>query len=124
MIKQIFVLLLFCTLGLHATVTLTDDKEIYDDFTLQYLYDEDASLTIDEIEQADFTATISNQFTQGYHKGAAWFKIEINNQSKNEDFVLYFAEPFWTKLDLYSKNNGTWSIQKNGLNAMKAHPFF
>ena len=115
MIKQIFVLLLFCTLGLHATVTLTDDKESYDDFTIHYLYDEGSSLSIDEIEKSDFTTAISNQFSQGYYAGAAWFKIELLNQSSNKEFILYFTEPFWTKLDLYSKENGKWSIQKNAL---------
>ena len=115
MIKQIFVLLLFCTLGLHATVTLADDIESYDDFTIHYLYDEGSSLSIDEIEKSDFTTAISNQFSQGYYAGAAWFKIELLNQSSNKEFILYFTEPFWTKLDLYSKENGTWNIQKNAL---------
>lgn len=115
MVKHIFVLLFLCTLQLHATVTLTNEQKSYDDFTIGYYYDQSGSQTINDIEQIDFTTTITNQFSQGYHDGVAWFKIKVINKSKEEDFVLYFSEPFWTKLDLYSKTDGTWSMQKNAL---------
>jgi diguanylate cyclase (GGDEF)-like protein len=116
MIRHIFALLLFCTMGLHATVILTDDQKSYDNFTIHYFYDQSASLDIKDIEKVKFTTTLPNQFTQGYHEGAAWFKIELSNRSKNEEFVLYFSEPFWTELNLFSKRNDLWKVQKNGLN--------
>jgi len=115
MIRHILLLLLFYTIGVHATVTLTDNQESYDHFNIDYLHDENASLTIDDIENIKFTTVLPNQFSQGYHDGAAWFKIDLTNQSENEAFILYFSEPFWTKLDLYSQNNGLWKVQKNGL---------
>ncbi len=115
MFRKIFVLLFFCTVTLHATVTLTNEKTKYDNFSLHYFYDESALLDINDIEKTNFTDVIPSQFSQGYHSGAAWFKIDITNQSDNENFVLYFTEPFWSKLDLYTKNNGSWDIQRNGL---------
>ncbi len=115
MFRKILVLLFFCTVGLYAAVTLSDDKPKYDNFSLHYFYDESALLDINDIEQTNFTDVIPSQFSQGYYSGTAWFKIDITNHSDNENFVLYFTEPFWSKLDLYTKNNGTWNIQKNGL---------
>ena len=47
MIKQILIVLLFCTLGSYASVTLTDNKTIYNDFTLHYFYDENNQFDID-----------------------------------------------------------------------------
>ncbi len=52
----------------------------------------------------------------GYKYGNAWFKIELINKSKNEDFILYFTESIWSTLDLYTKQNSLWNVQKNGLN--------
>lgn len=114
MFKNIFILLLLCTVSLYA-VTLTDEKVKYDNFTLHYFYDESNQLTIDDIEKTDFKTIIPNQFSQGYFPGTAWFKIDITNQSSNEEFILNFTEPFWTYLDLYSKDDGSWSIEKNAL---------
>ena len=115
MIRKILVLLLFCTVTLYATVTLTNEKLKYDDFSLHYFYDESALLDINDIEKTNFTDAIPSQFSQGYYSGTAWFKIDITNNSDIENFVLYFTEPFWSKLDLYTKKNGSWNVQKNGL---------
>jgi len=73
-------------------------------------------LEINDIENTDFTDVIPSQFSQGYYSGAAWFKINITNHSDNENFVLYFTEPFWSTLDLYTQNSCSWDVQKNGLN--------
>ncbi len=115
MFKNIFVLLLLYTVVLYASVTLNDKINKYDNFSLHYFYDDSTQLGIDDIEKINFTKNIPNQFSLGYFEGNAWFKIDITNYSENEDFVLYFSEPFWTKLDLYTKNNGVWDIQKNAL---------
>ena len=115
MFRKIFVLLYFCTVTLYATVTLTNEKQKYDNFSLQYFYDESNMLEINDIEKADFTTVIKSQFSQGYYTGTAWFKINITNHSDTENFVLYFTEPFWSTLDLYSKKNASWNIQRNGL---------
>ena len=115
MFRKIFVLLLLYTVTLHATVTLTNEKTKYDNFSLHYFYDESALLDINDIEKIDFTTAIPSQFSQGYNSGTAWFKIDITNNSDIENYVLYFTEPLWSKLDLYTKNNGSWIIQENGL---------
>jgi diguanylate cyclase (GGDEF)-like protein len=115
MFKKIFVLLLLSTVTSYATVTLTNKKEKYDHFTLHYFYDESSTLDINDIERTDFTKVIPNQFSQGYYPGTAWIKLHVTNHSDTEDYVLYFTEPFWSTLDLYTKNNDTWDIQKNGL---------
>ena len=104
MLRKIFVLLLFCTVVVSA-VTLTDEKLKYDDFTLHYFYDESNLLDIQDIEKQDFRHILPSQFSQGYYTGTSWFKIDLKNQSKNKDFILYFTEPLWTKLDLYTKKN-------------------
>ena len=116
MIRQLLVIFLFFTVGLHATVTLTNEKQKYDEFTIHYLYDENNQLEINDVEKIDFTTVIPSQFTQGYHSGTSWFKIDLNNHSHIENFVLYFTEPLWSKLDLYTLNNGSWGTQENGLN--------
>jgi|GEM_PF-1593383 len=115
MINRILLLILLCTVGSYATLTLTDEKQSYDNFTLHYLFDQHNELDINDIAQKDFKDLIQNQFTQGYHTAAAWFKLELVNNSANDEFILYFTEPFWTKLDLYTQSNGSWSVQKNAL---------
>ncbi|WP_373029525.1 EAL domain-containing protein [Sulfurovum sp.] len=115
MFKKILLFLLFCTVTLQAAVALTNDKQKYDNFSIQYFYDENNMLDINDIEKTHFTNSIPSQFSQGYYSGTAWFKINITNHSDHKDFVLYFTEPFWSKLDLYTKNNGSWNVQKNGL---------
>lgn len=118
MCRKIFALLLLCSVTLHATVNLRNNIEKYEHFTLEYLYDEDSVLAIEEIEQREFPDLLPSQFTKGYRSGTAWFKIDLINQSINEDFVLYFTEPFWSSFDLYVKKNGAWDIQKNGLDIL------
>ena len=113
---RLFILFIFLLSLSHANLTITDDVQKNDNFTLKYLYDEDASLIIENIQNSKFQKTIPSQFTQGYKYGDAWFKLELVNQSKNEDFVLYFTESIWSALNLYSKENGVWKVQKNGLN--------
>ncbi len=115
MLKKIFVLLIICTVVISAAVTLTDEKLQYDDFALHYFYDDSNLLNIQDIEKINFTHILPSQFSLGYHTGTSWFKIDLKNQSNHEEFVLYFTEPLWTKLDLYTKENTEWTVHKNGL---------
>ena len=92
---RLFILFIFLLSLSHANLTITDDVQKNDNFTLKYLYDEDASLVIENIQNSKFQKTIPSQFTQGYKYGDAWFKLELVNQSKNEDFILYFTESIW-----------------------------
>jgi len=115
MFKKIFLVLLLSAVTSYAAVTLINKKEKYDHFTLHYYYDESSTLDINDIEKIDFTKVIPSQFSQGYYSGTAWIKLHVTNHSDTEDYVLYFTEPFWSTLDLYTKNNDAWDIQKNGL---------
>jgi len=109
----IFIFILLNTLS--ATVIITDSTQKYKNFTIEYLYDDSSSLTITDIQNREFSKTISSQFTEGYKYGNAWFKLEFKNSSHNEDFILYFTESIWSELNLYSKQDSSWKIEKNGL---------
>ncbi len=111
--RQLLLFILLALTPLSAAIVLSDETQ--DEFFLQYFYDDSRLLRIGDIEKIDFTQKISSQFTQGYREGTAWFKFEIHNQSEHENFVLYFTEPFWSKLDLYDKQESGWKVQKNGL---------
>jgi len=118
MARQTLLFILLCLTSLNAAITLTDETKKKEHFSLQYFYDDSRLLHIEDIEKINFTQTIPSQFTKGYRDGTAWFKFEITNQSSNEDFILYFTEPFWSKLDLYDKQEKGWNIQKNGLDVL------
>jgi len=116
LMSRFTLLFLFIFLNtLSATVVLTDSTQKYNNFTLEYLYDENSSLTIQDIAKTNFSKTIPSQFTQGYKYGNAWFKVKLKNDSKVEDFVLYFTESIWSELDLYSKQDSSWKIERNAL---------
>lgn len=116
MFKFFTLIVLFYSTLWSADLTIIDGFEKSDNFTLHYYYDENSLLSIDDIEKIEFKETLPSQFTMGYKYDNVWFKIEIENQSKNEDFVLYFTESIWSTLDLYTKENTSWKVQENGLN--------
>lgn len=115
-IPVLIVLYLISNLS-EIPLSIVGSSEEIDDFTVEYLQDVDESMTIDDIIKTDFSQKIPKQFALGYRQGAAWFKITIENQSPNDQFVLYFTEIFWTTLDLYVFEEGKWVTYKNGLNA-------
>ena len=116
MMIRFFLLLFFSISILNAALTLSNEKPMYDNFTLEYFYDANSSLDINDIQNINFKQTIPSQFTQGYHTGNAWFKIELLNHNESEEYVLYFTEPFWSSLDFFVKENNSWKEYKNGLN--------
>jgi len=101
----------------QASLYITDTSKKFSNFTIEYLYDENNSMTIEDIAQTPFHQEIPNQFALGYRSGAAWFKITMHNQSHGNQFILYFTEPFWTTLDLYAHKDKQWITYKNGLEA-------
>ena len=115
-IKLLLFITLFSVSMLNASVILTDDISKKENFTIKYFYDDKSLLTIEDIEKTKFKNEIPSQFTKGYRYGNAWFKIDIKNESKNENFVLYFTESIWSALDLYTKQDSIWKVEKNGLN--------
>lgn len=116
-VLPLFLFLFLISNGSQAALNITDRSNKINDFSIEYLYDDNSSMTIEEVAKTPFSHEISNQFALGYWPGAAWFKITIHNQSLNNQFILYFTELFWTTLDLYTYNEEQWVISKNGLRA-------
>ncbi|MDA7817277.1 sensor domain-containing diguanylate cyclase [Sulfurimonas sp.] len=116
MIIRTLFLFLFVFTTLNAGVVIKDGVKKYDDFSIEYFYDESSLYSVEDVSKIKFEKQISSQFTQGYKTATAWFKIEILNRSNKEDFILYFTEPFWTNVDLYTYLDGKWKVDKNGLN--------
>ena len=114
-VLPLFIIFFLISNGAQAALNITDRSNKITDFSIEYLYDDNSSMTIEEIAKTPFSDEISNQFALGYRSGTAWFKITIHNQSHNSQFVLYFTEPFWTMLDLYSYKEEQWVVSKNGL---------
>lgn len=115
MLIRIIFLLFLCLPTSQASIVITDDTKMTSDFSLFYLYDEKSHLTIKEIADTNFTQTVPSQFALGYKAGTAWFKITIENRSKNSNFILYFTEPFWDDFDLFESSEDGWISQHNGL---------
>lgn len=114
MIRLIIILLLFAH-TVFASVTLNNDTTLYDDFTVKYLYDKTQALNIDDVEKAHFSNATPNSFTFGYLEGVTWFKIEVNNLSDTQEYVLSFNEVIWKQFDFYHKVDGVWVEELNGL---------
>ena len=113
---RFILLFLLSLLPLNALLVINDSTDKYENFNIKYLYDENSLLTIQTIQNKEFSKDINSQFTQGYKYGDAWFKLEFINRSKNREFVLHFTEPIWSSLNLYKKQNSQWVIEENGLN--------
>ncbi len=114
-LKLLFALFLSITTSFGSLI-INDKTHVYDDFSIEYYYDDSSKLSINEIKNKPFSTTLNNKFTQGYKYGNAWFKIEIENNSLSQSLVLYFSESIWSQFDLYYQQDDQWIIEKNGLN--------
>jgi diguanylate cyclase (GGDEF)-like protein len=114
MLRVVFILLLFIA-PLLAKVVLTDELAHYDNFTMQYLDDKTGEKTIEEIANTPFSHTTSNEFTFGYKADVIWFKIELENLSNINQYVLSFNEVLWKNFDFYYQRDGKWLKKVNGL---------
>ncbi|MFY9142398.1 sensor histidine kinase [Sulfuricurvum sp.] len=114
LIRICFLLFLYLPYS-FASLILTDTLKTTSDFSLSYFYDEKSQLSIKEVADTHFTQTVPSQFALGYKEGTAWFKLTIENKSKNSNFVLYFTEPFWADFDLFELTSNGWVSQYNGL---------
>ena len=106
------VISVFIPLSGYASINVSSKQTVPD--SIEYFYDEAGNLTIEDVLLQNFKE-ITNPFSAGYRTGAAWFKLEFNNDSEYANFVLYQSEPFWTSFDLYRLIDGEWDIDKNGL---------
>ena len=114
MLRFILIFILFFS-PLLAKVVLSNNVTYYNDFTIKYLYDKNKLLTIENVANMPFEKTTSNSFTFGYLSGITWFKIELENISDTEDYVLSFSEVIWKTFDIYHEKNETWTKKTNGL---------
>lgn len=114
MFIRFLVLSLFFPVFLFSTTVLTDSVKKYDDFSIAYFYDEQNQFSIDNISAMELHESPS-QFSFGYREAAAWFKIELSNQSQTDTYVLYFTEPLWEEFDLYEPSEKGWKIHHAGL---------
>lgn len=112
---RIFLLLFtILSLTLSAQVTIAENKECNNTFNIEYYYDSSSNLTIDDIQNKKFLTT-KNNFTFGYLSGTTWFKIVLENNSSQQDFILNFSETLWKSFNLYEYQDNRWQIQYNGL---------
>ncbi len=87
----------------------------FDDFGMACYYDPSGAKSVDAVASSGQLRECSNRFTFGYRHGALWFRIDIENRSEQEAFVLRFSEAIWKHLDLYRNSDGRWDITPNGL---------
>ncbi len=132
-LKHIFSLIFF--LYFAYSNTLFASTEILEEiktkpFSIAYFYDATKELSIREVEEKTFSPAKS-QFTYGFKKGNIWFKLDIENKSQSEDFVLSLNEPYFSDVILYIKEDTHWSEDKNGINTpleersiFNHHPMF
>ena len=115
MLKKLYVLLIFLNTQLFSLVIIDNHQHEYDNFTMDYFYDAKSTLNISEINDLEFKNKTSNNFTFGYIDGSTWFKIQIQNLSDEEDYILSFSEAIWKTLDLYYQKDGIYYKVANGL---------
>ena len=112
-IKYFFIFILLSN-TLFANIIIPQDIQKTSNFQIESFYDESKTRNINNISNADFKQTPS-QFTFGHKKGNIWFKFTIKNMSSKNKFILYFNEPYYDNLNLFSKISNIWIEDKNGL---------
>lgn len=117
MVRQLFFILIFIANLYSSPINLqiTDKINYYDNFELSYLKVPDSNFTINDIHKQSFTKKTSNKFTLGYTKGDVWFKLDIHNNSNNEDFILSLGESFYEVANLYYVEDNKWVHKYNGV---------
>lgn len=98
-----------------ASIVISENTDQISKFSIPYLYDEKSLLTVDEIADKHFTETVPSQFSFGYKDGTVWFKLTLENKSKNDKFILYFNEPFWSTFNLFESTSSGWIKHSGGL---------
>jgi len=102
--KKTLLLFIVFLYNLSASGLVVDDsKTCYSDFPLSYYYDQNKSLSIEEVEKIKFHNTTPSKFTFGQLSGNMWFKLTIINNSKNDKIVLYLTEPHMEIVDFYTR---------------------
>lgn len=109
--------LLFILLNLHAlfaSVILTENVKVYDNFDISYYIDQSGHQTIDDIVNLNFKDDLKNSFTFGYGDHPTWFKIDIENNSSKENFYLYFEHFNMREFTIYEAEESKWKTTELG----------
>ena len=117
--KTIFTLLLLSFNILFSSVTFTDETEEINTFKLFYHFDKDKKHTIESIQEVNFLKKTFNFFTFGYTNGDTWFKLNIQNNSQEKEFIFQLREPYFQHINFYVKEDGLWQQQQAGLTLYK-----
>ncbi len=116
--KHVFLLLLFFT-SLFAELTLKNDVQIYDNFSLEYLHDVNNTLDIQSVQKRDFNQDISNKYTLGYFSKIIWFKLVLKNESSIEEFTLYYKKLYADEFKIYIDDGKGYKEHRFGLETFK-----
>ncbi|QOP41702.1 sensor domain-containing diguanylate cyclase [Sulfurimonas marina] len=111
---RVLILLFFFFISLSAQISFINEKDCYKDFEIEYFYDQSNTLEVTDLQEKEFKKT-TNNFTFGYLDGTTWFKIVLENNSSQEEFLLTFSEVLWKSFNLYQYKNNKWHVDKNGL---------
>lgn len=89
---------------------------ITDNFQFQY-FKSKKTLTIEEVENIDFTETSSNNFSLGYTNSQLWIKLNLKNNNPKSEFILTVNEHFYEVFNIYyfDEINNKWIKKENGL---------
>jgi two-component sensor histidine kinase len=77
--------------------------------------DKSGLLTIEQVSKKEFIPKDSRSFAFGKVEGSLWFKIDVENSSSKEEFILSINESFYKKANLYHYADSSWHVEKNGL---------
>lgn len=110
-----FIVLLFSlTLSLWGFTSNIDlDKKNSVNFDLFYHIDKSNLWDIEAIKNIQFQQLKKPTFALGYQKGTLWLKIEIDNPTSYNQFILSLNEHFYELVELYYFDK-TWQQKKSG----------
>lgn len=108
---RILILVFTLNLSLFAS-SLIYEKDLLD-FKLSYYLDDSNLLDINSIKDIEFKKLNKNSFALGYQKKTLWLKVDIQNQSSYNKFILSLNEHFYELAELYFFDK-TWQKKESG----------
>lgn len=107
--KFLFLIFIFFQIiEANNTIIINNQKQLYEKFNIKYLKTDKKNSNFTEILKKNFDKEISNAFALSYVKGDLWFKFELINKSKTENFIITLNEHFYEIANLYYMKNNKW----------------
>lgn len=105
---------------LHADdgkIIFNNSSDVVKDFTVEFYSDESNSLTVFDIQKNINFKRTNSKFSFGYIKSTLWFKIDFENKSFYDNFILTLSEHFYEIANLYyfDKSLNTYTKIENGV---------